>query len=84
MVDTPSSVHSPRTREMKGLIGSFSGATNACILASRIMKLVALVSSSIRRAVAPASSPSMIEAACDVEPLESGVVKVVVRRPKGK
>mmetsp|Transcript_42929 Transcript_42929/g.106824 ORF Transcript_42929/g.106824 Transcript_42929/m.106824 type:complete len:313 (+) Transcript_42929:571-1509(+) len=69
---------------MKGRMGSLSAATRACILASRIMKLVADVSSSINSEVHPASSASMIAAACEVEPEASSELKVLVRLPNGK
>ena len=84
MVETPRSVHRERTRVMNGLIGSLSGATSACMRASRIIKLVADVSSSSSNAELPASSASMIAAACDVEPDASVVVKLVVRLPNGR
>ena len=51
--------------------------------ASRIMKLVAAVSSSISRPVAPASSASTMAAACDVLPEASSVSKKPVSRPSG-
>mmetsp|Transcript_81931 Transcript_81931/g.187518 ORF Transcript_81931/g.187518 Transcript_81931/m.187518 type:complete len:241 (-) Transcript_81931:562-1284(-) len=69
---------------MKAVMGSFSGATSACILASRIIKLVAQVSSSTKKVVAPASMASTILAACDVDPDASPVLKQVVSCPKGR
>mmetsp|Transcript_821 Transcript_821/g.2662 ORF Transcript_821/g.2662 Transcript_821/m.2662 type:complete len:218 (-) Transcript_821:853-1506(-) len=69
---------------MKGRIGSRSALTRACMRASRIMKLVALVSSSSSSAEAPPSSASMMEAACEVDPLASAVVKAPVLFPKGR
>ena len=66
---------------MKGVMGSFSGATSRCIAAERIMKLVAAVSSSMSRTRAPISSASMMFAAWDVEPDASVVEKSVVDLP---
>ena len=63
IVASPLSSHRDLTREMNGRIGSFSDLTSRCILSSRIIKLVAHVSSSRRSALAPASRPSMIDAA---------------------
>mmetsp|Transcript_43364 Transcript_43364/g.85924 ORF Transcript_43364/g.85924 Transcript_43364/m.85924 type:complete len:345 (-) Transcript_43364:213-1247(-) len=65
-------------------MGSLSGATSFLIFASRIMKLVAHVSSSIKSVVAPASKLSMMLPACDVDPDASAVEKHVVVLPKGK
>eukprot|EP00967_Tisochrysis_lutea_P129280 scaffold222139_cov30-Tisochrysis_lutea.AAC.3 len=48
------------------------------------MKLVAHVSSSKRNAEHPASIASMMAAAWEVEPEASGVVKSLVRLPKGR
>ena len=64
---------------MKGRTGSCSRATSCCMRPSRIMKLVAAVSSSTSRHRVPASRASTIAAACDVEPeawpgAEKGVV----------
>jgi len=58
--------------------------TSACIRASRIMKLVAQVSSSIRSSCAPASTASTMAAPCDVLPLASSLEKLVVELPNGK
>mmetsp|Transcript_162954 Transcript_162954/g.522533 ORF Transcript_162954/g.522533 Transcript_162954/m.522533 type:complete len:216 (+) Transcript_162954:669-1316(+) len=69
---------------MKGVIGSFSGATNSTIGASRIIKFVAQVSSSMSNAVAPNSNASTMFAACEVDPEASLVVKVVVSRLNGR
>ena len=55
-----------------------------CISSSRIMKLVALVSSSMSRREAPASMPSTTFAAWDVLPLASSVQKPTVSFPLGK
>ena len=63
IVVTHLSSHRDRTREMNGRIGSLSDETSRCILSSRIMKFVAHVSSSRRSALAPASRPSIIDAA---------------------
>ena len=52
--------------------------------ASRMSRLVAEVSSSSSRAVAPASIASMIEAACEVEPEAFLEVKAAVSRPPGR
>mmetsp|Transcript_133729 Transcript_133729/g.333725 ORF Transcript_133729/g.333725 Transcript_133729/m.333725 type:complete len:244 (-) Transcript_133729:700-1431(-) len=81
---TPLSSKRGFTRLMKGVIGSLSGATSSTIGASRIMKFVAHVSSSISIAVAPNSNASTIFAAWDVEPDASDVVKAVVSRLKGR
>mmetsp|Transcript_16807 Transcript_16807/g.54978 ORF Transcript_16807/g.54978 Transcript_16807/m.54978 type:complete len:220 (-) Transcript_16807:593-1252(-) len=62
---------------MRGVIGSFSGATSAIIRASRIIAFVAHVSSSKMRALAPNSSASCMLAACEVLPEASGVLKAV-------
>jgi hypothetical protein len=58
---------------MKGVMGSFSLATSVCMRASRIMKLVAAVSSSMMSVLHPSSSASWMLVACDVEPDASGV-----------
>lgn len=73
---------SPGQRQIT--MGSLSFDTTSCMRMSRIMKFVALVSSSISRHCAPSSSDSMIAAACDVDPLASSEVKDVVGRPWGK
>ena len=65
-------------------MGSESGETTACITASRTMKLVAHVSSSMRNVRTPASSASAVEAACDVEPLASSVQNDAVSVPLGR
>ena len=65
--------YSSRTLSMNGMIGSTSLLTTRCISSSRIMKLVALVSSSIRNTSAPASIASTVFAACEVLPLASSV-----------
>ena len=51
--------------------------------ASRIMKFVAEVSSSMRSAVAPVSMDSMRVAACEVDPLALVVEKDRVSVPEG-
>jgi hypothetical protein len=66
------------------VIGSRSGATSAAMRASRASRLVADVSSSRRRHVAPASSASCMLAACEVEPEASRVEKARVARPSGR
>ena len=65
-------------------MGSLSLATSPCILLSRIMKLVAEVSSSRSRSRAPASIPSMMEAAWEVEPEALAVEKEAVAWPPGR
>ena len=45
-----------RILAMKGVMGSRSGATRSCMRASRIMKFVAAVSSSISSVLVPTSS----------------------------
>merc|ERR1719296_726862 len=52
--------------------------------ASRIMKLVAQVSSSMRKAVAPSSRASAMLAACEVLPEASDVENDEVSRLKGR
>mmetsp|Transcript_23191 Transcript_23191/g.64807 ORF Transcript_23191/g.64807 Transcript_23191/m.64807 type:complete len:393 (+) Transcript_23191:593-1771(+) len=69
---------------MNGWIGSLLEATNICILWSRIMKLVAHVSSSTRIVVAPASMPSLMFAAWLVLPLASLVENFVVSSWNGR
>ena len=58
--------------------------TTFCISSSRIMKLVAEVSSSIRKSEVPASMPSTTLAAWEVLPLASSVEKSDVLRPPGR
>jgi hypothetical protein len=65
-------------------MGSEVLATNSCIRRSRIMKLVAEVSSSSRRQEAPVSSASTRAVACDVEPDASSVEKLSVPWPPGR
>ena len=74
---------SSRTRSTKGVIGSCSFATSACMRASRSMKFVAEVSSSRRRRREPASSASTRFAAWLVLPLASSVQKASGRAPPG-
>ena len=59
---TPRVSHRDLTRSIKGVIGSSFFGISACIRRSRIMKLVAAVSSSISSVVAPASSASTMAA----------------------
>ena len=54
------------------------------ISSSLIIKFVALVSSSIRKSLLPASSASIVFAACEVEPLASSVEKFFVSFPLGR
>ena len=82
-VETPSAASAPM-RSTKGVIGSRSSATRARMRASRMSRLVAEVSSSSSRAVAPASIASMIEAACEVEPEAFLEVKDAVSRLPGR
>ena len=71
ITDTSAFFRSP-ILEINGVIGSLSLGTTAFIRASRIMKFVALVSSSMSSVFAPASSASATLAACDVLPLALG------------
>src|SRR5699024_5579502 len=71
-VETPGSVSRGRTRSTNGVIDSRSAGLRARIRSSRIMKLVAEVSSSISSAEAPASTAATRDAACEVEPEVSG------------
>ena len=82
-VETPVAASAP-TRSTKGVIGSRSSATRERMRASRMSRLVAEVSSSSSRALAPASMDSMIDAACEVEPEAFLVVKATVPRPPGR
>ncbi|CSB96036.1 Uncharacterised protein [Vibrio cholerae] len=66
------------------MIGSSPLLTSACMRSSRIIKLVAEVSSSISRVVTPASIDSCNQADCEVEPEASCVLKSVVSLPIGK
>ena len=60
------------------MIGSSSSETIFCISASRTMKFVAQVSSSISSVRAPHSIASTTDAACEVLPLAFSVKKAVV------
>lgn len=66
IVETVRSSYSSRTRSVKGVSGSFS--TSAFISGSRIIKLVALRSSSMSSSEAPCDTASTTLAACEVEP----------------
>ena len=66
------------------MIGSMSRWMTRCISSSRIMKLVALVSSSMRSREVPASMASTTPAAWEVLPLASSVVKWTVSFPLGR
>ena len=66
------------TLSIKLVMGSSSLLTSCCILLSRIIKLVAQVSSSISNTSAPASIASIILAAWDVLPLAFSVQNAVV------
>lgn len=68
---------------MKGVIGSASAGIRARMRASRIMKFVAEVSSSISRAGLRASSASTRPAAWEVEPLALAVTNAEVSVPCG-
>jgi len=67
-----------RTLYKNGVIGSRCEATSICIRLSLIMKLVAQVSSSIRKQLDPPSIASIVLAACDVDPDASSVEKLTV------
>ena len=69
---------------MKGVMGSMSRRMTRCISSSRTMKLVALVSSSMRSREVPASMLSMTLAAWEVLPLASSVSKAAVSLPLGR
>src|SRR3712207_8651029 len=58
--------------------------TSSRIRSSRIMKFVALVSSSTRSSDVPISSASAMFAACEVEPEALGVEKFCVVLPPGR
>jgi energy-coupling factor transporter ATP-binding protein EcfA2 len=58
IVETPAFSYRSRIREMNGVIGSLSPETTRAISSSRTMKFVALVSSSMSRSPAPASTDS--------------------------
>ena len=58
--------------------------TSSRILSSRIMKFVALVSSSTSKSDVPTSIASAMFAACEVEPEAFGVEKSFVLRPPGR
>ena len=83
-VDIPNISYRSLTRSIKGVIGSISRWMTLCISSSRTMKLVALVSSSIKNVLAPASRPSTTLAACEVLPLASSVSKEAVFLPFGR
>ena len=74
----PSFSYRSRTRLINGVIGSSLSATTRCISSSRTIKLVADVSSSIRKRLVPDSMPSITLAACEVLPLASAVENEVV------
>ena len=59
-------------------MGSFSSETSVAMRVSRTIKLVAEVSSSIKRTVLPAARASTVFAACEVLPLAFSVWKRVV------
>mmetsp|Transcript_28844 Transcript_28844/g.59056 ORF Transcript_28844/g.59056 Transcript_28844/m.59056 type:complete len:261 (+) Transcript_28844:416-1198(+) len=82
--ETPRSSYRERILCMKGVMGSLSLATSSIILSSRIMKLVAQVSSSTRRVLAPTSRASTILLAWLVLPLASAEEKQSVPFPKGR
>ena len=74
-VDMPDFSYRSLARSMNGVIGSLERLMIFCIRSSRTMKLVAEVSSSIRKTRLPASMPSITAAAWDVLPLASSVEK---------
>ena len=65
-------------------MGSLSFETSICMRWSRIMKLVADVSSSMSRTLAPISRDSMMFAAWEVLPLASSDEKSLVSCLKGR
>ena len=75
IVELPDFSYSSLARAVNGVIGSLSELITLCMNASRTMKLVAQVSSSIRNKEVPASIPSITPAACEVLPLASSVQK---------
>ena len=71
-------------RSTNGVMGSWSAGIRARMPASRIMKLVADVSSSMSRTDAPASMASTRFAAWEVDPLALVVVNDRVSVPEGR
>ncbi len=84
MVEMPAFSYKSLARFKKGVIGSLFLLTICCIRASRTIKLVAEVSSSMRKSLLPASMLSTIAAAWEVEPLASSVEKLRVSEPFGR
>ena len=78
MVEIPAFSYRSPARSRKGVMGSLSRLITCCMNSSRTMKLVAEVSSSIRKSLVPASIPSTTAAAWEVEPLASSVVNFLV------
>ena len=70
--------------EISGVIGSLLDDTSLDILSSRIMKFVALVSSSMSNVEDPDSIASTILDACDVDPDASAEEKQDVDFPIGR
>ena len=84
IVEMPYSSYSSRIRSINGVMGSISLWMTLCISSSRIMKFVALVSSSISRRDDPASMLSTTFAAWEVLPLASSVQNLTVSLPLGR
>ena len=74
-VEMPDFSYKSLALSMNGVMGSWSRLMIFCIRSSLTMKLVAEVSSSIRKTRLPASIPSMTAAAWEVLPLASSVEK---------
>ena len=74
-VEMPDFSYKSLALSMNGVMGSWSLLMIFCIRSSLTMKLVAEVSSSIRKTRLPASIPSMTAAAWEVLPLASSVEK---------
>ena len=82
MVETCFSRQSSRTRSVNGTIGSFF--TIFRIFRSRIIKLVALLSSSMSSSFAPPQTASIMFDACDTLPLACVVEKLLTSALFGK
>ena len=83
-VEIPACSYRSLARSINGVMGSLSRLTMRCIKSSLSIKFVAEVSSSIRKARAPDSTPSMTAAAWEVLPLASAVEKAAVFLPFGR
>ena len=84
MVEIPAFSYKSLARSINGVIGSLSRLIIFCIKSSRTIKLVADVSSSIKKVRHPASIPSITAAAWEVLPLASSVLKQWVSLRFGK